>query len=120
MQHTLTYTIAGALVASLLASAAFAGNIVDKGSLGKYERQGRFLKPIMSPPARPASQVQTPLVNEGIVIIDKGELGSYERRGRFVRPVVDEVHNTWASSTKVRYFPMEKPQAKVRLGLPHR
>lgn len=120
MKHTLTYTLAGALVAALLTSTAFAGNIVDKGALGKYERQGRFLRPIMSPPARTTPQDQTPLVNDGIVIIDKGELGSYERQGRFVRPVVDEVHNTWTSSSKVRYFPVEKPHAKVRLGLPHR
>ena len=52
MKHSLTYTIAGALVAALLTSTAFADTIVNKGALGKYERKGQFLKPIMSPPAR--------------------------------------------------------------------
>ncbi len=120
MKHSLTYTIAGALVATLLTSTAFANNIVDKGSLGKYERKGQFLKPILSPPARTVSGSQSALVHDGNVIIDKGELGIYERHGRFVRPIVEDVQNSWSSGTTTKYFPEEKTPRKVRLGLPRR
>jgi hypothetical protein len=120
MRHIQQFTIIGALVAALLSSTAFAGNIVDKGALGKYERQGRFLKPIMKVPARTSSRLQATPANEGTVLIEKGELGSYQRHGRFVRPVIDDVQNSWTNSTRPRYFPIEKPRTKVRLGLPHR
>ncbi len=120
MKHSLTYTIAGALVAALLTSTAFADTIVNKGALGKYERKGQFLKPIMSPPARTVGGTQTDLVHNGSVVIDKGELGTYERQGRFVRPIVEDVQNSWSSGSTSKYFPEKKSPSKVRLGLPRR
>ena len=98
MKQSLIYTIAGAFVATLLTATAFAGTTIDKGPLGKYERQGRFVKPVVTPAAHTVSQVQTAaLVNDGHVMIDKGALGTYERKGRFVRPVVEFGGNNWTS-----------------------
>jgi hypothetical protein len=99
MKHTLSIVIATTLIASVLtATAAFADNIVDKGPLGKYERQGRFLKPIMNPAPRVESTNHAMVsTNDGSVTIDKGAVAKYERQGRFVRPVVTDVQNSWAS-----------------------
>lgn len=98
MKHSLIYTIAGAFVATLLTASAFAGTIIDKGPLGQYERQGRFVKPVMTPAAHTETRVQTvALVNNGQVMIDKEALGMYERKGRFVRPVVEFGGNNWTS-----------------------
>jgi len=98
MKQSLIYTIAGAFVATLLTATAFADTTIDKGPLGKYERQGRFVKPVMTPAAHTISQVQTAaLVNDGRVTIDKGALGTYERKGRFLRPVIEFGGNSWTS-----------------------
>ena len=98
MKHSLIYTIAGAFVATLLTTTAFAGTTIDKGPLGQYERQGRFVKPVMTPAAHTEVRVQTAaLVNDGQVTIDKGALGSYERKGRFLRPVIEFGGNSWTS-----------------------
>ncbi len=96
MKHFMTYAFAGALVATLLTASASAGSTVDKGALGKYERQGRFLKPIMAPTPRSGGDARVVLpLSEGRVIIDKGALGKYERKGRFVKPIVEKVQNNW-------------------------
>ena len=96
MKRLLIYAFAVTLVATLLTSTANAGNAVDKGALGKYERQGRFVKPVLTSATRSKSQARAEsLVNEGRVIIDKGELGKYERQGRFVKPIVEIGQNSW-------------------------
>lgn len=97
MKRSLHYTIAGALVATVLSATAFASpTIIDKGSLGSYERQGRFVRPIMTPPARSDAQARVlRAAEEGRVIIDKGALGKYERVGRIVRPILENVKNEW-------------------------
>ena len=98
MKHLLIYAFAVTLTATLLTSTASAGNTIDKGALGKYERQGRFVKPILTSTARSNSQARTEsLVNNGRVIIDKGELGKYERQGRFVKPIVEIGQNSWSN-----------------------
>ena len=99
MKHTLSFAIATTLIASVLtATATFADSIVDKGPLGKYERQGRFLKPVMNPAPRVESTNHAKVsTNDGIVTIDKGAVATYERQGRFVRPVVTDIQNPWAN-----------------------
>lgn len=81
--------IVGALAFALLSSTAFAGTIIDKGSLGTYERHGRFVKRIMTPASASDSVAQTVPVRGAKVNIDKGTLGKYERHGRFVRRQMD-------------------------------
>jgi hypothetical protein len=73
-----------ALIAGTVLSTttAFAGTVIDKGDLGKYERQGRFVHRIATPAARPSNG--TAVKDAGQVTYDKGELGTYERSGRFV------------------------------------
>ena len=89
MKHFLTCALFGGLAAALLAPTVAAGNTIDKGRLGKYERQGRFVRPIMTPVPRLNTGVQADCFNEeGRAIIDKGALGKYERKGRFMKPVL--------------------------------
>jgi len=97
MKHFLHYTIAGALFATILNTTAFASSTtIEKGSMGMYERQGRFVRPIMTPPTRSDASVRVSMSSsEGKVIIDKGALGKYKRFGRFVRPIIEEVSNEW-------------------------
>ncbi len=129
MKQSLIYTIAGAFVATLLTTTAFAGTTIDKGVLGKYERQGRFVKPVMTPSAHTVSQFQTAaLVNDGHVMLDKGALGKYERQGRIVRPVVEFGGNNWTSGAMTRgqggvkhvHGLNGKEHRNVKLGLPNR
>lgn len=76
-----TTTLAG-LALAVLASTASAGTIIDKGDLGKYEREGRFVRPLLAP-AYTKDVASSPAAawNDGQVIVDKGTLGKYERRG---------------------------------------
>lgn len=100
MNKTLILTLAGALVATFAASAAFASPIIDKGDLGKYERKGRFVVPILNPAPRNHSSSRSVLAREeGRVIIDKGELGRYEREGRFVRRIMDTPPRKWSNGS---------------------
>jgi hypothetical protein len=91
--------LASAMTVALFASTAFAGPIIDKGDLGKYERRGARLHRIMTPP--PRSESTTPSVStrdESRFIIDKGKLGKYERHGRFLRRITDIGPRNWDQS----------------------
>lgn len=128
MNRTMIYTFAGALVAALLTSTAYA-NPIDKGSLGQYERQGRFVKPVLTPAARTTVRERAAsLTNGGSTVIDKGALGKYERQGRFLRPVIESVQNNWATGdmaenhrTVMHVHGLDgKEHRNVKLGLPIR
>ena len=90
MKKSLTLTIAGALAIATLGTTAFAGTIIDKGDLGKYVRQGRFVKPVLTASPRGDANAEMASVQIGTrPIIDKGDLGKYERHGRTLRAVRD-------------------------------
>lgn len=88
MKKSLILTIAGAVAIATLGSTAFAENTIDKGELGKYVRQGRFVKPVLTASPRGDSNSHMASVDIGTrPIIDKGDLGKYERHGRTLRAV---------------------------------
>jgi len=79
-----------ALTIAFVGASAHAGTTVDKGDLGKYERQGRFLKPVLTVAPRNVSADQKAAArDDGRNVVDKGDLGKYERRGQFLRPVLE-------------------------------
>lgn len=98
MKKSLLYTAAGMLAIGMLASAAQADTLIDKGALGKYERQGRFVKPLQTPTPRSESTVPAA---DTAVLVDKGDLGTYIRHGRFLRPVLHVGLQGWASAEGV-------------------
>lgn len=129
MKKTRKHAITTALVTALLASNAIAGTTIDKGSLGKYERQGRFVKPIFSPVARGNDRARpAALETQGRVLVDKGERGRYERKGPFLRPIVENVQNNWTGKGRVlpegsirhMHGLNGKSHQNVKLGLPNR
>ena len=94
MKKSLILTIAGALAIATLGTTAFAETTIDKGELGKYERQGRFVKPVLTSSPRNesvSSRAQTSAV------IDKGDIGKYERKGQFLKPVLEVGHQGWSA-----------------------
>ncbi|MBL7649475.1 MAG: hypothetical protein JNK74_25135 [Candidatus Hydrogenedentes bacterium] len=98
MKKSLILTIASALTIATLGSAAYAENTIDKGDLGKYVRQGRFVKPVLT------SSLRTEAVagqTQRSAVIDKGDLGSYERTGRFLKPVLEVGHQGWSADAAV-------------------
>lgn len=93
MKKSLILTIAGAVTIATLGTTAFAENTIDKGELGKYVRQGRFVKPVLtSSPRTEANSVR----DQAKAIVDKGDLGKYERQGRFLKPVLDVGLQGWS------------------------
>ncbi len=96
MKKSLLLTIASALAIATLGSSAFAENTIDKGELGKYVRQGRFVKPVRTP--SPRTEAVAPRAQRSEVI-DKGDLGTYERTGRFLQPVLEVGHQGWSADT---------------------
>lgn len=95
MKKSLILTIAGALAIATLGSTAFAENTIDKGELGKYVRQGRFVKPVLTP--SPRTEAVAPRAQRS-TIIDKGDLGKYERKGRFLKPVLEVGPQGWSTN----------------------
>jgi hypothetical protein len=98
MKKSLLLTIASALAIATLGSTAFAENTIDKGDLGKYVRQGRFVKPVLTP--SPRTEVVAPQAQRS-TLIDKGDLGTYERKGRFLKPVLQVGHQGWSAGAAV-------------------
>ena len=97
MKKSLILTVAGSLAIAILGSTAYADTSLDKGALGKYERQGRFLKPVLtSAPRVQGVDPQASVRTDGNLIVDKGDLGKYERQGRFLRPVLEVGPQGWA------------------------
>ena len=95
MNKTLTLSIATALAMAVFSTTAFAGPIIDKGDLGKYERQGRFVKRIVTPEPRAAAPQVAAVADDDQADINKGELGKYERHGRFVKRIANVVPRNW-------------------------
>ncbi len=94
MKKSLILTIAGALAIATLGSTVFAENTIDKGELGKYIRQGRFVKPVLTPSPR----TEAPTVHRvGKATVDKGDLGKYERKGPLLKPVLEVGHQGWSN-----------------------
>jgi hypothetical protein len=93
MKKSLILTIASAIAIATLGSTAFAENTIDKGELGKYVRQGRFVKPLLTP--SPRTEAVAPQA-QSTAVIDKGDLGKYERTGRFLKPVLEVGHQGWS------------------------
>jgi hypothetical protein len=90
MKKSLILTVAGAVAMVTLGSTAYAENTIDKGELGKYVRQGRFVKPVLTASPRGDSNTNSHMASVDIgtrPIIDKGDLGKYERHGRTLRAV---------------------------------
>jgi hypothetical protein len=94
MKKSLILTIAGALAIATLGTTAFAENTIDKGELGKYVRQGRFVKPVLTP--SPRTEAVAPRTQSS-AILDKGDLGKYERKGRFLKPVLEVGPQGWSA-----------------------
>ncbi len=94
MKKSLILTIASALAIATLGSTAFAEGTIDKGQLGRYVRQGRFVKPVLTPSTR--TEAVAPQAQRS-VIVDKGDLGTYERKGRFLKPVLEVGHQGWSA-----------------------
>jgi len=80
-----TLAVVGILAIALFGSIAEAKPIIDKGDLGKYQRDGKFLRRILSSPSDAGSTGQNavPSSTRGIRY-DKGELGTWVRDGRRV------------------------------------
>ena len=101
MKRFLYCAFFGVLAAAIVSTSAFAGTTIDKGDLGKYERQGRFVKPVLSPIAtQTTNENDFTHGSKSKVIVDKGERGKYERQGRFLRPVITGFRNSWSGSKK--------------------
>ena len=97
MKKSLILTIAGALAIATLGTTAFAETTIDKGELGKYVRQGRFVKPVLTASPRSDSNAVMASVRIGTrPIIDKGDLGKYERHGRTLRAIREVGPSNWA------------------------
>lgn len=74
------------LLGLILGSTAWAGPIIDKGDLGKYERKGRLVFRILTPPARNTDMSAQPQYRaDGPVIVDRGPYGVWHREGRILR-----------------------------------
>ncbi|MBL7649474.1 MAG: hypothetical protein JNK74_25130 [Candidatus Hydrogenedentes bacterium] len=96
MKKSLILTFAGALALATLGTTAFAETTIDKGDLGTYVRQGRFVKPILTTSTR-TEAIATP--DESKALINKGDLGTYERKGRFLKPVLNVGLQGWSADT---------------------
>lgn len=89
MKKSLTLTFTCAIALATLGF-AYADDTVDKGDLGKYTREGRFLKPVLTAtPQADASSGMAPARIGTHATINKGELGTYVRHGRTLRAVRD-------------------------------
>jgi hypothetical protein len=79
-------TVAATLMIAMATSSAYAGPVIDKGDLGKYERDGKFLRPILSAPPR-STETSPANAHPSATrfVIDKGDLGRYERIGKHLR-----------------------------------
>ena len=94
MKKSLILSAVGALALASLTSMTYAENTIDKGELGKYVRQGRFVKPVLAP--SPRTEAVAPRTQRSAVV-DKGDLGKYERTGRFLKPVLEVGHQGWSA-----------------------
>lgn len=93
---------ATALTLVAMSASAHAGTTVDKGELGKYERRGQFLKPVLTAaPRNVAADQKVAARDEAGNIVDKGELGKYERRGQFLKPVLEVGPQDWPNMGRV-------------------
>lgn len=103
-----TLVVVAIFAATLLGSAADAKPIIDKGALGKYERDGRFLHRVYAGSSRTMSpatvHADTNAANG--VRYDKGALGTWMRDGRRVTRIYesDEKATTGTSQSKKRTF----------------
>jgi hypothetical protein len=102
MKKSLILTIAGAVAIATLGTTAFAENTIDKGELGKYVRQGRFVKPVLTPSPR----TEAPAIHaKDKAFVDKGDLGKYERQGRLLKPVLTPSPRSNAPAPRVAPAP---------------
>ncbi len=82
--------VAALLMGLLLESAAWAGPTIDKGDLGKYERKGRLVFRVLTPPPRNTDLSPAPAYRpDGKLVLDRGPAGVWERHGRFMKRELD-------------------------------
>lgn len=98
MKKSLLFGAIGAIAIATLGNVAFAETTIDKGDLGKYVRQGRFVKPVLTPSPRTEGSASLASAD---ATIDKGELGKYKRAGRFLKPVLEVGPQGWASDEAI-------------------
>lgn len=78
------------LMGMLLETAAWAGPIIDKGDLGKYERKGRLVFRILTPSPRNTDISPEPQYRpDGKFVLNRGSAGVWERNGRFLKRELD-------------------------------
>ena len=94
MKKSLIFAAVGMLAFAMFGTLAHAGSANNDGSPAKYERHGRFLKPIQTP--APRSEAAAAAVSTS-VIVDKGDLGKYERHGRVLRPITEIGLQGWSN-----------------------
>ncbi|MCC6487364.1 MAG: hypothetical protein IT364_07675 [Candidatus Hydrogenedentes bacterium] len=87
-----TLAVVGIFAIALFGSIAEAKPIIDKGDLGKYERDGKFLRRILTSPSEVGSPGQSAVTSTAREVrYDKGELGTWVRDGRRVSKEVKGV-----------------------------
>ena len=78
--------VAALLVGVLFESAAWAAPIIDKGDLGKYERKGRLVFRVLTPPPRNTDMSPAPQYRpDGKFVLNRGPAGAWERHGRILK-----------------------------------
>lgn len=95
MKKSLLLSAIGAIAITTFGTTTFAENTIDKGDLGKYVREGRFVKPILTP--SPRTDAIAPQADK-VATVNKGDLGTYERKGRFLKPVLEVGVQGWSSA----------------------
>jgi hypothetical protein len=89
-----TLAVVGILAIALFGSIAEAKPIIDKGDLGKYQRDGKFLRQILTSPSDAGSAGQSAVTSTTRgVRYDKGERGSWVRDSRRVTKVYEGESN---------------------------
>ena len=93
---------ASCLIAALflVSGTAFAGVTYDKGDLGKYVRESRFVHRVPTVAAAPHSSTEVATSPKQSNIVDKGVLGKYVRKGRFMFRISTNVPNKPSSTQK--------------------
>lgn len=88
MKKSLILTAAAAITLAGIGFPTYAQNTIEKGQLGSYVREGRFVKPVITASPRGESGTESISVQTGPQAdVDKGALGKYERHGRVLRAI---------------------------------